>query len=164
MDDIKTIIVYSIGAIITLLAPIHNFMYAMLILFGINFIFGLASARMKGEKWEIKKALLFFVYVAIFLVIVCAAFIIGYLMGENEQAVAVVKILCYIAVYIFGTNIFRNLRHIVPNQSSWYRLFDLCFYVLSVKFVERFDFVKKWQEERKVKDNESKTILNKDDN
>ena len=143
MDDIKTIIVYSVGAIITLLAPIHNFMYAMLILFGINFIFGLASARSKGEKWEIKKALYFFVYVAIFLVIACAAFIIGYLMGENEQAVAVVKILCYIAVYIFGTNIFRNLRHIVPKGSQWYRFFDLCFYVLSVKFIERFDFVKK---------------------
>jgi hypothetical protein len=83
-------------------------------------------------------------------------------MGEHEQAVAVVKILCYIAVYIFGTNIFRNLRNIVPNDTAWYKLFDLCYYTLSVKFIERFDFVKKWQEERK--EGNHNTVLDKDDN
>lgn len=147
MDDIKTVIVYAVGAIMTLLAPIQNFMYAMLILFGVNFASGLLAARVKKEKWSTKKALMFFVHVAIFLLIACMAFIIGHLMGEHEQAVAVVKILCYIAVYIFGTNIFRNLRHIFPMGTAWYKLFDLCYYTLSVKFIERFDFVKKWQEE-----------------
>ena len=160
MDDIKTVIVYAVGAIMTLLAPIQNFMYAMLILFGINFFFGLVAARMKEEKWSTKKALMFFVYVVVFLVIACTAFIIGHLMGEHEQAIAVVKILCYIAVYIFGTNIFRNLRHIVPKGTAWYRLFDLCYYTLSVKFIERFDFVKKWQEERK--EESGNTVLDKD--
>jgi len=160
MDDIKAIIVYFVGAIMTLLAPIQNFMYAMLILFAVNFLTGLFSARMMNEKWSTKKALMFFVYVLVFLVIACMAFIIGHLMGEHEQAVAVVKILCYIAVYIFGTNIFRNLRHIVPKGTAWYKLFDLCYYTLSVKFIERFDFVKKWQEEKK--EESSNTILDKD--
>ena len=160
MDDIKTVIVYAVGAIMTLLAPIQNFMYAMLILFGINFFFGLVAARMKNEKWSTKKALMFFVYVVVFLLIACTAFIIGHLMGEHEQAIAVVKILCYIAVYIFGTNIFRNLRHIVPKGSTWHRLFDLCYYTLSVKFIEKFDFVKKWQEERK--EDSKNTVLDHD--
>ena len=162
MDDIKTVVVYAVGAIMTLLAPIQNFMYAMLILFGINFFFGLVAARMKDEKWSTKKALMFFVYVVVFLLIACTAFVIGHLMGEHEQAIAVVKILCYIAVYIFGTNIFRNLRHIVPKGSAWYKLFDLCYYTLSVKFIEKFDFVKKWQEEKKEENHN--TILDKDDN
>ena len=160
MDDIKTIVVYAVGAIMTLLAPIQNFMYAMLILFSINFFIGLFAARVKEEKWSTKKALWFFVYVAIFLFIACMAFIIGHLMGEHEQAIAVVKILCYIAVYIFGTNIFRNLRKIVPKDTAWYRLFDLCYYTLSVKFIEKFDFVKKWREESK--ENSSNTILDHD--
>ena len=162
MDDIKTVIVYAVGAIMTLLAPIQNFMYAMLILFGVNFLTGLLAARMKAEKWSTKKALMFFVYVAIFLVISCTSFLIGKLMGEQEQAVAVVKILCYIAVYIFGTNVFRNLRKIAPYGTAWYKLFDLCYYTLSVKFIERFDFVKKWREESEPKNHN--TILNKDDN
>lgn len=162
MDDIKTVVVYAVGAIMTLLAPIQNFMYAMLILFGVNFFFGLIAARMKKEKWSTKKALMFYVYVVVFLLIACTSFIIGELMGEHEQAVAVVKILCYIAVYIFGTNIFRNLRKIVPKGTAWYKLFDLCYYTLSVKFIERFDFVKKWREESDTENHN--TILDKDDN
>ena len=162
MDDIKTVVVYAVGAIMTLLAPIQNFMYAMLILFGVNFFFGLLAARMKEEKWSTKKALMFFVYVLVFLVIACMAFIIGHLMGEREQAIAVVKILCYIAVYIFGTNIFRNLRHIAPKGTAWHKLFDLCYYTLSVKFIEKFDFVRKWQEEKEAENHN--TILDKDDN
>jgi hypothetical protein len=117
---------------------------------------------MKAEKWSTKKALMFFVYVTIFLVISCTSFLIGKLMGEQEQAVAVVKILCYIAVYIFGTNVFRNMRKIVPYGTAWYKLFDLCYYTLSVKFIERFDFVQKWREESEPKNHN--TILNKDDN
>lgn len=162
MDELRTLIVYVVGAIFTLLTPIHNFMVAMLILFGINFMFGLIAARVCKEEWSTKKALLFFVYVAVFLTIACTAFIIGHYMNNEEQAIAVVKILCYMAVYIFGTNIFRNLRGIVSKNTAWYKLFDLCYYVLSVKFIERFDFVKKWQEERNNTENEGKTILDKD--
>ena len=162
MNDLKTITVYAIGAILTLLSPIQNFMYAMLILFGINFIVGLVAAYVNEEGWSTHKALLFFVYCAVFLVISCASFIIGHLMGEHQQAIAVVKILCYIAVYIFGTNIFRNLRNIVTKDTAWFKLFDLCYYVLSVKFIERFKIVKDWQEQKK--DSRGRTILDKDDN
>jgi len=162
MNDLKTITVYTVGAIMTLLAPIQNFMYAMLLLFSINFIVGLVAAYVHEEGWSTKKALLFFVYCAVFLVIACAAFVIGHLMGEHEQAIAVVKILCYIAVYIFGTNIFRNLRHIVTKETAWYKLFDLCYYVLSVKFIERFKIVKEWQEQKRG--DSGNTILDKDDN
>ena len=156
MNDVKTFIITLIMGFLSLLAPIHNFMYAMLILFGLNFVFGLTAARAKNEHWSTKKALWFFGYVAIFLVIAASAFIIGHLMGEHEQAVAVVKILCYIAVYIFGTNIFRNMRHIFPMGTAWYKLFDLCYYVLSVKFIERFQIVKKWQEECNSETHEDK--------
>jgi hypothetical protein len=152
MDDIKTVVVYAVGAITTLLSPIQNFLWAMLILFGVNFLFGLIAARVGREKWSTKKALMFFVYVMVFLVIACTSFVIGKLMGEHDQAVAVVKILCYIAVYIFGTNIFRNLRQIAPKGTAWYKLFDLCYYTLSVKFIEKLDFVKKWKDENKDKE------------
>lgn len=168
MDDIKTVVVYAVGAIMTLLSPIQNFMWAMLLLFGVNFFFGLVSARMKDEKWSTKKALMFFVYVMVFLVIACSAFVIGNLMGEREQAIAVVKILCYIAVYIFGTNIFRNLRCIAPRGTAWYRLFDLCYYALSVKFIDKLDFVKKWRDENEgeslARTQGGRTVLDKDDN
>ncbi len=150
MQDLKTIVITIIGAVFTLLTPIHNFMVAMLILFGFNFICGLLNAIVNKEPWDNKKALMFFVYVAFFLVTSCAAFVIGKLMNTEEQAIAVVKVLCFVAIYIFGTNIFRNLRGITTKGTTWYKFFDLCYYVLSVKFIEKFTFVKNWQERRNI--------------
>lgn len=164
MNEIKTIIVTFIGGIITLLAPIQNFMYAMLILFGLNFIIGIVAALVNKEEWSTKKALMFFVYCLIFLVMACSAFVIGHFMGEHEQAVSVVKILCILAVYVFGTNMFRNLCIITPDGSQWNKFFSLCYYVLSIKFIERFEFIKKWQEEAAKKMPSGNTILDKDDN
>lgn len=149
MQDLKTIIITVIGAIFTLLTPIHNFMYAMLILFGFNFGFGLIAAIVNKEGWSTKKALFFFLYCAIFLTTACAAFIIGHLMGKQKQAEAVVKILCYAAIYIFGTNIFRNWLQILKPGTAWYKLVDLIYYVLSMNFIEKFPIVKDWQEKQK---------------
>lgn len=149
MGEIKTYIVMVIGALFTLLSPIHNFMYAMVFLFGLNFLFGLVAAVVNKEGWSTKKALWFFAYCAIFFVTAAAFFIIGHFMDEESQAIAVVKILCYVAIYIFGTNICRNWLNILPKDTAWYRMVDLIYYVLSVKFIERFNIVKHWQEERK---------------
>ena len=149
MGEIKTYIVMMAGALLTLLAPIQNFMIAMAILFAINLGFGLVAAVVNTEGWSTKKALMFLVHMATFLVTACSAFVIGHLMGEESQAVAVVKIYCYVAIYIFGTNIARNWLQILKPGTSWYKFVDLIYYVLSVKFIERFDIVKKWQEEHK---------------
>ena len=149
MGEIKAYIVMMAGALLTLLAPIQNFMIAMAILFAINFGFGLVAAVVNKEGWSTKKALMLLFHMATFLVTACSAFVIGHLMGEESQAIAVVKIYCYVAIYIFGTNIARNWLQILKPGTSWYKFVDLIYYVLSVKFIERFDIVKKWQEERK---------------
>ncbi len=162
MNDLKTLVVYILGALFSLLAPIHNFMISMMILFIVTFFFGVVDAIVNNEHWDFKKALMFFVYVAIFFVLACTAFAVGHYLNNEEQAIAVVKILCFLAVYFFGTNIFRNLCNIVPKSSTWYKFFDLCYYVLSIQFIERFSVVKKWQEERNGKPEMGRTILDKD--
>lgn len=162
MNDVKTVFVAAFGALFSLLAPIQYFMYAMVLLFFLNFVFGVLAAVVNGEKWDNKKAMMFFVCCAVFFVTACSAFIIGHLMGESQQAVAVVKFLCYVAIYVFGTNIFRNLRTIPQKDSPWYKLFDLCYYILSVQFLEKIPIIKKWQKEREKKS--KNTILDKDDN
>lgn len=164
MGEIKTYIVMVVGSLFTLLAPIQNFMYAMVVLFGINFIFGLLAAIVNREPWSTKKALMFFAYCGIFFCTACAFFIIGHFMGESDQATAIVKILCWVALYVFGTNICRNWLQILTPGSPWYKMVDLIYYVLSVKFVERFSLVKRWQQERNNTKHEGRTILDKDDN
>lgn len=150
-----------VGAIFTLLAPIHNFMYAMALLFAVNFCFGLVAAIVNKEGWSTKKALWFFAYCAIFFVTAASLFVIGHFMEEEGQAIAVVKILCYIAIYIFGTNICRNWLNILVPGTAWYKFVDLVYYVLTVKFIEKFGIVKKWQEERNNTKDEGKTIFKK---
>ena len=164
MDEMKAYIIMVIGALFTLLAPIQNFMYAMVLLFAVNFAFGLVAAVVKKEGWSTRKALMFIWYCAIFFIMACSLFVIGHLMNEREQATAVVKILCYVAIYIFGTNICRNWLNILVPGTAWYKFVDLIYYVLSVKFIEKFGIVKKWQEERNNKPSEGHTILDKDDN
>lgn len=164
MGEIKAYIVMVIGALFTLLSPIQNFMYGMVMLFGVNFVFGLIAATVNKEGWSTKKALLFFAYCAIFFVTAASFFIIGHFMEEESQAIAVVKILCYVAIYIFGTNICRNWLNILSPGTAWYKFVDLLYYVLSVKFIERFQVVKNWQEERNNTKHEGHTILDKDDN
>ena len=161
MNDLKTYVMAGLGGLISLLAPIQYFMYSMIILFSVNFLFGFAADKMNGGKWDTKKALMFFVCCAVFFVTAVSAFIIGHLLGELQQAIAVVKYLCFVAVYIFGTNIFRNLRAIPPNGSAWYKFFDLCYFLLSAEFLDKIPFIKKWQEEREGK--KGKTILDKDE-
>ena len=151
MAEIKTYIVMLLGGMFTLLAPIHNFMYAMVLLFGLNFLFGLAEAVVSGEGWKTKKALMFLFHCAIFFIAAAAIFIIGYLMDEKTQSIVVVKMLCFAALYIFGTNIFRNWRDILTPGTPWYKFVDLLYYILSVKFIEKFPIVKKWQQERETK-------------
>ena len=164
MNDLKTYVVAGFGGLFSLLAPIQNFMYAMILLFSLNFLFGFLADKLNGGKWSTKKALMFFVCCAVFFVTACCAFIVGHLMGEMGQAISVVKYLCVVAIFVFGTNIFRNLRKIPPKGTAWYRFFDLCYFILSAEFIEKIPFIKKWQEERNGKDEKKKTVLGKDNN
>ena len=164
MGEIKTYIIMVVGALFTLLSPIQNFMWAMVTLFGVNFVFGLLAAIVNKEEWSTRKALMFFAYCFVFFGTAVSFFIIGKFMNEEGQAIAVVKILCYLALYVFGTNICRNWLNIVPQGSTWYKMVDLLYYVLCVKFVERFDVVKKWQEERNSTKDEGHHHYHKDEN
>lgn len=164
MTELKSCVVMAVGAVVSLLAPIQNFMYAMMLLFGLNFCFGFLADRLNGREWDTKKAMKFLLYCCLFFVAACCIFIIGYLMGEMDQSVAVVKVLCWGAIYIFGTNIFRNWREILTPGTAWYRFVDLMYYILSVKFIERFDWVKSWKSDREKAMSNGRTILDKDDN
>lgn len=137
-----------VGAVFTLLAPIQNFMIAMALLFSVNFGFGLLAARANMEEWSWKKACWFIGLCFLFFGTVCFLFLIGILMDEKEQAITVVKGICFLAIYIFGTNILRNWRSMLAPGTAWYKYIDIMYYVLSVKFAEKFHFVKKLQEER----------------
>lgn len=143
MNDIRNITIMVIGAFMTLISPIRDFMLGMMILFGINFAFGLLSARCNGEDWSWKKAGMFFVCCMVFFVTVAALFIVGHYMHVEDQAVVCVKYICFAAIYMFGTNILRNCRSVLHEDSPWRKMIDLIYDVLTIRFAEKLKILKK---------------------
>ena len=137
MNDIRSFVFVIIGAFFALLNPIQDFMLAMLILFVVNFVFGLLAAIHAGEEWSWRKAGMCFVYCFIFFATAASMFIVGHYMHSEEQTLACVKYVCIAAIGVFGTNILRNWRSLCTPGSAWHKFLSLLYYVLTIKFVEK---------------------------
>lgn len=146
MNDWKSILIMIVGGVMSLLSPIEKFMGAMTVLFILNFMFGLLSAIVNKEGWSTKKAMWFFGYCAIFFVTCASLFVIGHFMGQPDEAQAVVKCICFLAVYIFSVNIVRNWKSVLVKGTAWYKFVDLLYYVLTMEVIEKLPMVKRWQE------------------
>ena len=146
--DLKTPVITVCGLLTSLFTPILDYMIAMLILLSINLLFGIAAARSNGEEWSWKKALLFFVFCGGLFVTFASMFAVGHFLHQDAEAALCVKYACFIAVYVFGTNILRNWRSMLIEGTSMYKFVDVLLYVLTVQFVEKLPWVKKYQEQK----------------
>ena len=160
--ELKGLVVTVVGLMASLFAPILDFMMAMLILLTVNLLFGIASAWAAGERWSWKKASMFFVFCFGLFGTFASMFAVGHFLHEDAEAALCVKYACFIAVWVFGTNILKNWRKMLKEGTATWKFVDILLYVLTVQFVEKLPFVKKWQEDQ-TKGN-SRTIPNKNDN
>lgn len=161
ITELKTLVVTVFGLLASLFSPILDFMFAMLILLTTNLVFGIASARANGEEWSWKKAAMFIVFCLGLFGTFAVMFTVGHFLHQDTEAALCVKYTCFIAVWVFGTNILRNWRNMLYEGTATYKFVDVMFYILTVQFVEKLPWVKKYQEER---DESHRTILDKDDN
>ena len=148
MIELKTLVLTVFGLLTSLFAPILDFMMAMLILLTLNLLFGIASARTSGEEWSWKKASMFFVFCGGLFLTFASMFAVGHFLHNDAEAALCVKYACFIAVWVFGTNILKNWRKMLKAGTATYKFVDILLYVLTVQFVEKMPFVKKWQEEQ----------------
>ena len=87
MNDIRGYLIGTIWTFLSLLVPIRDFMIAMMVLFGLNLVFGIVAAVFNGEEWSWKKFGMFFVCCAVFFVTVAALFIIGHFLHSDTEGV-----------------------------------------------------------------------------
>ncbi len=149
LTELKTLAITIFGLLASLFSPIQDFMVAMMILLTVNLLFGIASAVASGEGWSWKKACMFFVFCGGLFFCFASMFAVGHFLHQDAEAVLCVKYACFIAVWVFGTNILRNWRQMLKKGTSTYKFVDILLYVLTVQFVEKLPWVKKWQEEQK---------------
>ena len=129
MDEVRVAIINIIGAVLGFLAPIQDFMVAIVILFILNFIFGLTADMVTGGTWSWRKAFRFFTHCFVFFVMAAAVFTCGHYMHNQEGAVQCVSYICYVTIYIYAVNILRNLRHMLLEGSGMYRVVDILYYL-----------------------------------
>ena len=144
MNEVKVIIVNVITAVLGFLSPIQDFMTAIVILFILNFLFGLTADMVQGEEWSWKKAFRFITHCLVFFVLAAAVFTCGHYMHNEQGAIQCVSYICYIAFYIYGVNILRNTRHILLEGSGMYRVVDILYYVLTLKVVDKIPFLSEY--------------------
>lgn len=152
--EIKGLIITVIGLLTSLFAPIIDFMMAMMILLTINLLFGIASARANGEEWSWKKMSMFFVFCGGLFATFASMFLVGHFLHNAAEAALCVKYACFIAVWVFGSNILKNWRKMLVEGTATYKFVDILLYVLTVQFVEKLPFVKKY-EQKNVQGNEN---------
>lgn len=148
MGEIKGFLIATFAALVSFFMPISDFVIAMIILFVVNFCFGLLADIVNGGGWMTKKAQQFFVQCFVFFVLAFCIFGIGEKMHAHEEAVSGVKYLCTIALWFFSVNIVRNWMNITPKKSVFHRMAYFVYYVLSVQFVERIPLLKRFISEK----------------
>lgn len=149
--ELKTLVLTVFGLLTSLFAPIMDFMIAMMILLTVNLFFGIASAWASGEGFKWKKALMFFVFCFGLFGTFASMFAVGHFLHNDAEAALGVKYVCVIALWVFGNNILKNWRSMLHEGTATYRFVDILLYILTVQFVEKLPWVKKYQDEHEKK-------------
>lgn len=151
MTDIKTLFVTLFAALVAFVHPIQDFMVAAVMLFSLNYIFGLTADISTGGGWSFHKSMVFFYHSFLFFGLAFFVFAIGHFLHNDVGAVQCVSFLCYAAVYFFGTNIFRNMLQILSYGSPMWRLVSFLYYIFSLQFTERLPLLKNYLKNKKEK-------------
>lgn len=142
IDLLKTTIAGFISSIIVYFDPVAGKLESLMALFALNFMVGFIAGKIKhGENFSLKKFRECFSWAAIILVIICAFYFIGEHNGDQKGTIECLHIAILVAIWAFGTNIFRNLCEMSEGNDPVYRFFFACYYWLSFDFIKRIPFL-----------------------
>lgn len=144
MSEIKYVICSIISGMLSLLFPIKDFMLAMIVVFTLNYLFGWIAGMVHGEKWSLKKSMVFFYHCTIFFVLTSALFITGHFMHNEGETIGVVKALCGIAIWFYATNIARNWQKMLVENTTMWRVAGFVYYVLTLKMVDKIPYLSEY--------------------
>lgn len=159
MEQFKYILCAVLSGLLSFFFPLKDFVYAMLILFFVNFVFGVIAGQLHGEEWELRKALVFFVHCTLFFVLLVAIFSTGFYMHSSEESLGIVKVLCSIAIWFYSTNIVRNWRLMLVEGTIMWRIAGFVYYVLTLKMVEKIPYLREYLRTYDVQDDKHKTKI-----
>lgn len=144
MGEFKFVICSIISGVMSLLFPIRDFMIAMIIVFSLNYIFGWVAGMVHGEKWSLKKSMVFFYHCTIFFVLTASLFITGHFLHNDAETLGVVKALCGVAIWFYATNIARNWQVMLVEGTTMYKVAGFVYYILTLKMVDKIPYLSEY--------------------
>lgn len=144
LEQFKYVICSIISGMLSLFFPIRDFMYAMLIVFTLNYIFGVVAGLKHGERWDLKKSMVFFYHCAVFFVMTASIFLTGYFLHAGAETLGVVKALCGVAIWFYATNIVRNWRMMLIENTTMWKMAGFVYYVLTLKVIDKIPFLNEY--------------------
>ena len=144
MGEFKFIICSIISGVMSLLFPIRDFMIAMIIVFSLNYLFGWIAGMVNGEKWSLKKSMVFFYHCTIFFVLTSSLFITGHFLHNDGETLGVVKALCGVAIWFYAANIARNWQAMLVEDTTMYKVAGFVYYVLTLKMVDKIPYLSEY--------------------
>ncbi len=152
MDNIRTLIVGTLSAMIAYFHPITNVLFSLFYLFLLNLLFGLvAGITVNKEVFSFRKAFNCMKETAVFFLILASTYTVGEKMGNPGGALQCVTTVTYAFIYFYAVNILKNLRRLFPAS----RGLSFIYYFVSMEFVRKIPFLAEFvnQEQEKEEKN-----------
>lgn len=149
-DIIKTAVATYVGALAAYLQPVHNAMVLLLIFAALDIVFGVVSGiAVSRERFSFKKFILSACYLLVYLGIVVLVYAVGRYQGDMDESLYVVKVITYVFIYFYSSNILKNLHQLMPDNP----VIKFLDYFIGLQFSKKValldDFIKKEAAEEK---------------
>lgn len=133
-DVIKTAVATFLSAFLASLQPVYDAMLLLLIFAGCDMLFGLLAGLVAGgERFSFKKFILAAGYLLVYLGVVVLIYAVGRFQDDALAAHYLVKVVTYVFIYFYSSNMFRNLHLLMPGNPV-IRFLD---YFVGLQFVRR---------------------------
>lgn len=156
MDNYRTMIAGFMSGLLGWLQPIAGDIFTMIFVFILNFVAGYFAGRIKGEDFNLDKAIKCLFHAFIFFGLVGSIYLIGKLKQQEEGAIQCVSTVVWVLIYFYGTNILRNIRQMLDSRTTAYKVIDFLYYLLSFEVIKKIpvlgDYLERKEEGEEIKE------------
>lgn len=161
ISEVKGALIAILTALGGFFMPITDFMLAILILLGINFVSGWIEDELHGDGWKWKKAFKTFYECLVMVGIGASIFVIGHFMHKEDAAIQCLSAIYLAGIWFYSVNILNNWKKIIPGHTTLHRFVSFLHFIISMQFVEKIPFLKAFLLQEKKAENHN-TELNHD--
>ena len=142
-NDIRILFVGMFSAICSFFAPITDYIFALTIVFLLDFLAGLISSILVNhEKFKFSKFRRCLIDIMVYFIIITSIYAVGEFTHKPDGAIQCASGIMFIVIYYYAVNIFRNLSILMPNNNS----INFIYYVLSFEILRKYPILKRFNE------------------